>query len=238
MTNLLELKDVSVYYGNIRALDSISLRVAEGELVTLIGSNGAGKSTTLKTISGLLRPRQGVISFRGTDVTRAPTEQLVHMGISHCPEGRRIFGSLTVRENLRLGAVQRIDTGAVAQDLEWVLTLFPRLGERLNQAGGTLSGGEQQMLAIGRALMSHPQLLMMDEPSLGLAPLIVELIFQVIRQLQTRGITILLVEQTVQQALNVANRAYVLETGHVALEGTPEELRHNPQVEEKYLGRG
>ncbi|HZQ05914.1 MAG TPA: ABC transporter ATP-binding protein [Anaerolineae bacterium] len=235
---MLELENVSVYYGNIRALDGVSLRVNEGELVALIGSNGAGKSTTLKTISGLLRARQGTISYRGKDVTRAATDQLVQMGISHCPEGRRIFGGLTVRENLRLGAVQRRDAEAIAQDLEWVLTLFPRLRERLTQAGGTLSGGEQQMLAIGRALMSHPQLLLLDEPSLGLAPLVVERIFAVIRELNSRGITILLVEQTVHQALNVANRAYVLETGHIALEGTPEELKHNALVEEKYLGRG
>jgi branched-chain amino acid transport system ATP-binding protein len=238
MIPMLELKDVSVYYGNIRALDGVSLRVQEGELVTLIGSNGAGKSTTLKTISGLLRPRQGMISFRGNDVTRASTDNLVRMGISHCPEGRHIFASLTVRENLRLGAVQRGDTQTVAQDLEWVLSLFPRLNERLNQAGGTLSGGEQQMLAIGRALMSHPQLLLLDEPSLGLAPLIVERIFEVIRELHTRGITILLVEQTVHQALNVADRAYVLETGQIALQGTPAELKQNALVEEKYLGHG
>lgn len=238
MSPMLELQGVSVYYGNIRALDGVSLQVQEGELVTLIGSNGAGKSTTLKTISGLLRPRQGAIFFRGNDVTRASTDSLVRMGISHCPEGRHIFGSLTVRENLRLGAVQRSDAQAVAQDLERVLSLFPRLKERLNQAGGTLSGGEQQMLAIGRALMSHPQLLLLDEPSLGLAPLIVELIFGVIRELHTRGITILLVEQTVHQALNVADRAYVLETGHIALQGTPAELKQNALVEEKYLGHG
>lgn len=235
---MLELDNVSVYYGNIRALDGVSLRVNEGELVALIGSNGAGKSTTLKTISGLLRAKQGRVAYRGGDITRAPTDTLVRMGISHCPEGRRIFGSLTVRENLRLGAVQRHHAQEVAQDTDWVLSLFPRLQERLNQAGGTLSGGEQQMLAIGRALMSHPQLLLLDEPSLGLAPLIVERIFQVIRELKQRGITILLVEQAVHQALNVADRAYVLETGHVSLQGTSDELKHNALIEEKYLGRG
>lgn len=237
-TKMLELKNVSVYYGNIRALDGVSLRVEEGELVALIGSNGAGKSTTLKTISGLLRARQGLITYRKNDVTHAATDQLVRLGISHCPEGRHIFASLSVRENLRLGAVQRRDAQESARDLEWVLELFPRLQERLGQAGGTLSGGEQQMLAIGRALMGHPQLLLMDEPSLGLAPLIVERIFEVIRELKTRGITMLLVEQTVHQALKVADRAYVMETGHIALEGTPEELRNNAMVEEKYLGRG
>lgn len=237
-TPVLELRGLSVYYGNIRALEDVSLNVREGELVALIGSNGAGKSTTLKTVSGLLSPRRGSILYRGGDITRAATETRVGLGISHCPEGRRIFGSLSVRENLQLGSVQRRDNKAVAEDLAWVLELFPRLQERMEQAGGTLSGGEQQMLAIGRALMSHPRLLLLDEPSLGLAPLVVERIFEVIRELKQRGITILLVEQTVHQALNVADRAYILETGHVALEGTPAELKHNPQVEEKYLGRG
>lgn len=235
---VLELRNLSVYYGNIRALDRVSLIVNQGELVALIGSNGAGKSTALKTISGLMRARQGLITYRGNDITHAPTDQLVSLGISHCPEGRRIFGSLTVRENLALGAIQQKDKNAARQDLEWVLNLFPRLGERLAQPGGTLSGGEQQMLAIGRALMSRPQLLLLDEPSLGLAPIVVELIFQVIRELKQRGITILLVEQTVHQALDVADRVYVLETGRVTLEGPAAEMKHNPQVEEKYLGRG
>lgn len=234
---MLELENVSVYYGSIRALDAISLRVNRGELVALIGSNGAGKSTTLKTISGLLRARNGVITYQGHNITRAATDAIVRGGISHCPEGRRIFGSLTVRENLRLGAVQRHDK-QVVQDTEWVLTLFPRLRERFDQPGGTLSGGEQQMLAIARALMSRPQLFLLDEPSLGLAPLIVERIFEVIRELKARGITMLLVEQAVHQALNVADRAYVLETGRVSLHGTPNELKHNAMVEEKYLGRG
>lgn len=235
---MLELNQLSVYYGNIRALEEITLRVDQAELVALIGSNGAGKSTTLKTVSGLLRPRQGTIQFRGRDITRSSTDARVRLGISHCPEGRRIFGSLTVRENLRLGAVQRQNRAEIAQDLDWVLTLFPRLQERLDQAGGTLSGGEQQMLAIARALMSHPQLLLLDEPSLGLAPLVVELIFQVVHELKQRGITILLVEQSVHQALDVADRVYVLETGRVSLEGTPAQVKQNAAVEEKYLGRG
>lgn len=235
---MLQLSNVSVYYGNIRALDDVSLRVESGELVALIGSNGAGKSTTLKTISGLLRPRHGTLAYRGENIASSSTDHIVGLGISHCPEGRRIFGSLTVRENLRLGAIARRDKKLTQQDLAWVLELFPRLNERLDQLGGTLSGGEQQMLAIGRALMSRPQLLLLDEPSLGLAPLVVERIFQVIRELKQRGITILLVEQTVHQALDVADRAYVLESGRVSLHGTPDELKHNVQVEEKYLGRG
>jgi branched-chain amino acid transport system ATP-binding protein len=234
---MLELRDLHVYYGSIRALNGLSLRVNERELVALIGSNGAGKSTTLKTISGLLRPRQGTILYQGQAITRAATDRIVALGLSHCPEGRRIFSSLTVRENLLLGAVQRKQGQALTADLEWILDLFPILKERLNQAGGTLSGGEQQMLAIGRALMSRPQLLLLDEPSLGLAPLMVEHIFGVIRSLKQQGKTILLVEQNVHQALDAADRVYVMETGQITLEGTPEELRHNPQVEQSYLGK-
>lgn len=234
---MLELQDLHVYYGSIRALAGISFQVNDGELVALIGSNGAGKSTTLKTISGLLRPRQGAIRFQGQDITHAATDRIVALGISHCPEGRRIFGGLTVRENLLLGAVQRKNGQNLAQDLEWILQLFPRLKERLLQAGGTLSGGEQQMLAIGRALMSQPHLLLLDEPSLGLAPLMVEHIFKVIRELKQQGKTILLVEQNVHQALDAADRAYVIETGRIALAGAAEELKHNPQVEHSYLGK-
>lgn len=234
---MLELRDLQVYYGSIRALDGISFQVNEGELVALIGSNGAGKSTTLKTISGLLRPRQGTIRFHGQDITHAATDRIVALGISHCPEGRRIFGGLTVRENLLLGAVQRKNGQTLSQDLEWILQLFPRLKERLQQAGGTLSGGEQQMLAIGRALMSRPHLLLLDEPSLGLAPLMVEHIFKVIRELKEQGKTILLVEQNVHQALDAADRAYVIETGRITLTGAAEELKHNPQVEHSYLGK-
>ena len=235
---MLELENVYVHYGTIRALQGVSLAVAEGELVGLIGSNGAGKTTTLRTISGINRPSDGAIRFEGADITRAPADRIVSLGISHCPEGRRIFGSLTVRENLRLGAVSQADKRAAAEDLEMVLELFPLLGERLGQAGGTLSGGEQQMLAIGRALMSRPRLLLLDEPSLGLAPLMVERIFETIARLKASGRTILLVEQNVHHALDIADRAYVLETGRVTLDGPVEVLRRNPKVEQSYLGVG
>jgi branched-chain amino acid transport system ATP-binding protein len=235
---MLELDDIHVRYGNIRALQGVSLSVAEGELVALIGSNGAGKTTTLRTISGINRVSEGAIRFEGADITRAPADRIVSLGISHCPEGRRIFGSLTVRENLRLGAVSQSDKRAAAEDLDMVLGLFPLLGERLGQAGGTLSGGEQQMLAIGRALMSRPRLLLLDEPSLGLAPLMVERIFETIASLKASGRTILLVEQNVHHALDVADRAYVLETGRVTLDGPVDVLRRNPKVEQSYLGVG
>ena len=232
---VLELNNIHVSYGSISALNGVSFRVHEGELVALIGSNGAGKSTTLKTISGLLRPRQGRIMYRNRDISREPTDRIVGLGLSHCPEGRRIFGRLTVRENLLLGAVRR--KGMIADDLDRIYTLFPRLKERLAQAGGTLSGGEQQMLAIGRALMSRPALLLLDEPSLGLAPLMVEHIFRVIRELKRTGTTMLLVEQNVHHALDVADRAYVMETGRITLDGPAGELKHNPQIEQSYLGR-
>jgi branched-chain amino acid transport system ATP-binding protein len=233
---MLELRDIHVSYGSIRALNGVSLRVDDGELVALIGSNGAGKSTTLKTISGLLRARQGALLYEGQEITRAPTDRIVALGISHCPEGRRIFGRLSVRENLLLGAV-RLKGESLRADLERVYELFPILKERLNQAGGTLSGGEQQMLAIGRALMSRPRLLLLDEPSLGLAPLLVERIFGVIRELKRQGTTMLLVEQNVHHALDVADRAYVIETGRVTLDGPAAELKHNSQIEQSYLGR-
>ena len=235
---MLELADVHVRYGNIRALQGVSLRVDSGELVALIGSNGAGKSTTLRTISGLLRPSQGAITFEGADITTAPTDRIVAMGISHCPEGRHIFGSLTVAENLRLGAVSRPKGVEITADLEMVFELFPLLKERIGQAGGTLSGGEQQMLAIGRALMSRPRLLLLDEPSLGLAPLMVERIFGTIAELKRQGRTILLVEQNVHQALDVADRAYVVETGRITIDGEAAVLRHDPKVEQSYLGVG
>ena len=235
---MLELSDIHVRYGNIRALQGVSLTVAQGELVALIGSNGAGKSTVLRTISGLLRPAQGSIELEGADITRAPTDRIVALGISHCPEGRRIFGRLSVMENLRLGAVSRGDKGAAAADLDMVLALFPLLKERLSQAGGTLSGGEQQMLAIGRALMSRPRLLLLDEPSLGLAPLMVERIFETIAALKAQGRTILLVEQNVHHALDIAERAYVLEVGRITLEGAADALRRDPMVEQSYLGVG
>ena len=235
---MLDLHDLHVRYGNIRALQGVSLSVAQGELVALIGSNGAGKTTVLRTISGLLRPSEGTITFEDADITRAATDRIVALGISHCPEGRRIFGGLSVRENLRLGAVAQRDASAAAADLDMVFTLFPLLKERLDQAGGTLSGGEQQMLAIGRALMAGPRLLMLDEPSLGLAPLYVERVIEIVRALNAQGIAILLVEQNVHHALDVADRAYVLETGHVTLDGPADLLRRNPAVEQSYLGVG
>ncbi len=233
---MLELHDVHVQYGNIRSLQGVSLKVGEGELIALIGSNGAGKTTTLRTISGLLRPSPGTITFEGVDIGHASTDRIVSLGISHCPEGRRIFGGLTVRENLVLGAVSRSDHAAIAVDEAMVFELFPLLKERVRQAGGTLSGGEQQMLAIGRALMGRPRLLLLDEPSLGLAPLMVERIFETISELKRQGRTILLVEQNVHHALDIADRAYVMETGKITLDGPAEVLRRDPQVERSYLG--
>ena len=241
---MLELDGLHVRYGNIRALQGVSLTVERGELVALIGSNGAGKTTVLRTISGLLRPSEGTITFEGADITRAPTDHIVGLGIAHCPEGRRIFGGLSVSENLRLGAVAQRDGAAATADLEMVFGLFPLLKERLgsgiavSRAGGALSGGEQQMLAIGRALMSRPRLLLLDEPSLGLAPLMVERIFETIAELKGQGRTILLVEQNVHHALDIADRAYVLETGRITLEGPADILRRNPKVEQSYLGVG
>jgi branched-chain amino acid transport system ATP-binding protein len=233
---VLELREVEVAYGNIRALKGISLTVADGELVTLIGANGAGKSTTLKTISGLLRPKAGTLLYRDQILDRLHPHQIVALGISHCPEGRHLFGRLTVTENLRLGAVQRRDRQEVPNDIEHVYKLFPVLKDRRAQLAGTLSGGEQQMLAIGRAMMSRPRLLLLDEPSLGLAPILVGLIFETIQQLKREGTTILLVEQNARLALDIADRAYVLETGRVTLQGPSTELKHNPQVEHTYLG--
>jgi branched-chain amino acid transport system ATP-binding protein len=233
---VLELREVEVAYGNIRALKGISLTVAEGELVTLIGSNGAGKSTTLKTISGLLRPKAGTLLYRDHTLDHLHPHQIVALGISHCPEGRHLFGRLTVTENLRLGAVQRRDREEVPRDVEHVYKLFPVLKDRRAQLAGTLSGGEQQMLAIGRAMMSRPRLLLLDEPSLGLAPILVGLIFETIQQLKLEGTTILLVEQNARLALEIADRAYVMETGRVTLQGPATELKHNPQVEHTYLG--
>ncbi len=233
---MLTLKDVQVYYGAIQAVKGISLHVEERELVALIGSNGAGKTTTLRTISGLFRPRNGTITFQDRDLTRLPPHEIVGLGIAQAPEGRQIFGTLTVRENLMLGAIRRNDGGAVSEDLERVLSLFPVLKDRLAQVGGTLSGGEQQMLAISRALMAAPRLLLLDEPSLGLAPLMVNRIFEVISRLKAEGVTILLVEQNARKALAVADRAYVLETGLVSLEGAASELAASPAVEKAYLG--
>jgi branched-chain amino acid transport system ATP-binding protein len=232
---MLELAGVSVFYGNIRALDHASLRVEQGELVAIIGSNGAGKSTALKTISGLLRARTGTIRYEDQDITRSSTDRIVALGISHCPEGRRVFGRLTVRENLVLGGIQR-PVADVDADIARVGEMFPRLTERMHQRGGTLSGGEQQMLAIARALMSKPRLLILDEPSLGLAPLMVERVFDVIGELKRQGLTILLVEQNVHQALDVADRLYVMESGRIALDGPAATLRHDSRVESAYLG--
>ena len=233
---MLEIVDLSVFYGNIRALDGVSLHVRDGELVTLIGSNGAGKSTTLKTISGLLRPRNGSLRYNGQTLESLPPYRIVALGISHAPEGRRLFKSLSVAENLRMGSVQRKDPAGVRADTERVYGLFPVLKERSGQISGTLSGGEQQMLAIGRALMSRPRLLLLDEPSLGLAPKVVRLIFETIDLLKNEGTTILLVEQNARLSLDVADRAYVMESGRIILEGPAGELKHNPQVENTYLG--
>jgi branched-chain amino acid transport system ATP-binding protein len=233
---MLEVNDVHAYYGNIHALKGISLTVEEGEIVTLIGANGAGKSTTLNTICGLLHPQSGTIQLEGQEIHGLPPHTVVARGVSQAPEGRRIFGRLTVQENLEMGAFLRNDAEGIRQDMQRVFDLFPRLEERRRQLGGTLSGGEQQMLAIGRALMAHPRVLLLDEPSMGLAPLLVEDIFRVIRQLNEEGTTILLVEQNALMALSVASRGYVLETGQVVLAGTVDELRENPQVQEAYLG--
>ncbi len=232
---MLELIDLQVAYGNILALKGVSLRVEDGELVTLIGSNGAGKSTTLRAISGLLRPKAGQMRYAGQALDKLQAHEIVRLGISHCPEGRRVFPGLSVAENLRLGAAQR-SAKDTAGDAERMYDLFPRLRERRAQSAGTLSGGEQQMLAIARALMSRPKLLLLDEPSLGLAPLVVAAIFEVIADLKKQGVTILLVEQNARLALNVADRAYVLETGRVTLAGDAAELKTNPQVEATYLG--
>ncbi|MEA3307962.1 MAG: ABC transporter ATP-binding protein [Chloroflexota bacterium] len=235
---ILEIKDLYVSYGAIRALHGISFHVEEGEIVTLIGANGAGKSTTLCTISGLLRPDRGEIIYDGEEITRLGGDAIVRRGLIQVPEGRRIFAPLTVRENLEMGAFTRNDKKEVQESMEWVFQLFPRLKERLEQAGGTLSGGEQQMLAVARALMAKPRLLLMDEPSMGLAPILVEEIFEVIEEINEQGVTILLVEQNAQMAFSIAQRGYVLETGSVQLEGPAAELARNPQVREAYLGGG
>jgi branched-chain amino acid transport system ATP-binding protein len=232
---ILRLDAVHTYYGHIHALQGIDLEVHRGEIVTLIGANGAGKTTTLKTISGLLHPRSGTVEFEGKDVsTRAPHD-LVRDGIGHAPEGRRIFSRLTVLENLQMGGFTRAPS-EIAEDTDRVMTLFPRLRERTNQQGGTLTGGEQQMLAIGRAMMSRPRVLLLDEPSLGLSPILVQQIFAIIKEINTLGTTILLVEQNALQALHVANRGYVLQTGQVILSGAASELITNDTVRKAYLG--
>jgi branched-chain amino acid transport system ATP-binding protein len=233
---LLELRDVHTYYGNIHALKGISLTIDQGEIVTLIGSNGAGKSTTLKTISGLLRPREGEIWFDGKRLDGTPAHEVVVLGISQSPEGRRIFPRMTVRENLEMGAFQREKGSERDADFERVYTLFPRLKERLNQKGGTLSGGEQQMLAIGRALMARPKVLLLDEPSMGLAPILVEQIFEIVKDINASGTTVLLVEQNALMALGIAKRGYILQTGEIVLQDVADRLMTNPEVQKAYLG--
>jgi len=233
---ILALTDVETYYGSIQALKGISLTVDEGEIVTLIGSNGAGKSTTLRSINGLNHPRKGKIVFRGDDITREPAHDIVKRGIAQSPEGRKLFPRMTVLENLEMGAFQRADRSELKGDLERVFTLFPRLAERKTQKAGTLSGGEQQMCAIGRALMARPTLLMLDEPSMGLAPIFVERIFETIVEVNKQGTSILLVEQNALMALEVASRGYVLETGTVALADDAKALAQNEQVRKTYLG--
>ena len=231
---LLEVEDIHTYYGNIEALKGVSLTVEQGEIVTLIGSNGAGKSTTLRSISGLTPPRRGSIKFDGQELGETPPQEIVRLGISQSPEGRRCFPRMTVRENLELGAYLRNDD--FEEDLGRVYDLFPRLKEREKQKAGTMSGGEQQMLAIGRALMAQPKLLLLDEPGMGLAPILVERIYETIREINKQGTTILLVEQNANSALDVSNRGYVLETGTVALTDESSKLKENPEVQKAYLG--
>jgi branched-chain amino acid transport system ATP-binding protein len=233
---LLQVEDLDVYYGAVHALKGISIHAAPGEIVTLIGANGAGKSTLLRTLSGLVRPRAGRATFEGRDLTRMPPHEIVGLGISHSPEGRMVFANLVVEDNLELGAYRRKDRAEIRKDRDEVYRLFPRLLERRRQQAGTLSGGEQQMLAIGRALMSRPRLLLLDEPSLGLAPLLVREIFKTITEINRRGVTVLLVEQNAHMALSVAGRGYVLETGRVRLEDQASALLANPEVQSAYLG--
>jgi branched-chain amino acid transport system ATP-binding protein len=239
MTNgapLLELQDIHAYYGNIRALKGVSLSVGRGEIVTLIGSNGAGKTTTLRTVLGTVRPLRGTVSFGGRRIDRVPTHRIARLGIAQSPEGRRIFAPMTVLENRELGAFARDDREAIPADLERVLALFPRLRDRLQQKGGTLSGGEQQMLAMGRALMARPDMLLLDEPSMGLSPILVETIFGIIRDINRLGTTILLVEQNARMALRVAHRGYVIQTGRIVLQDAASALLHSDVVRKAYLG--
>ena len=232
---MLTVSDINVYYGAIHAIKNVSFEVDEGEVVALIGANGAGKSTTLKTMSGLLRSQTGTIEFLGQNIMHMPADKLVAAGLAHVPEGRRVFAQMSVEENLEMGAFTR-PTSEIEPGLERVYAHFPRLKERCRQVAGTLSGGEQQMLAMGRALMSSPKLLMLDEPSMGLAPILIEQIFDIVRELHAAGTTILLVEQNAQMALSIASRAYVMETGKITLSGTGDELLHNDEVRKAYLG--
>lgn len=233
---MLKIENLKVSYGGIKALKGIHMEVEENKIVALIGANGAGKSTTLRSIVGLVKPEEGIITYHGEDLAKVQTKDLVRRGITLVPEGRRVFPNLTVLENLKIGAFYRNDDENIKDDLEWVYTLFPRLKERTWQLAGTLSGGEQQMLAVGRALMSRPKLLMMDEPSLGLAPLIVKEIFNIIEEINRQGVTILLIEQNANVSLKIAHKAYVMETGDIALEGTGSELLRNEEVKKAYLG--
>jgi branched-chain amino acid transport system ATP-binding protein len=238
ISRLLEVENLNVYYGAIHALKGISFHVDKGEIVALIGANGAGKSTTLNTVSGLMRPRVGSIHLEGNDITQAASEVIVKQGIIQVPEGRKIFATLTVQENMEMGAFSRKDKAEIENAMQNAFSRFPRLAERKSQLGGTLSGGEQQMLAIARGLMAAPRLMLLDEPSMGLSPLLVEQIFTIIRDINNQGVSILLVEQNAQMALSLADRAYVLETGRVVLEGSGQELLHNEMVMEAYLGGG
>lgn len=234
--SILNINNIHTYYGNIHALKGLTINVEKGEIVTLIGGNGAGKTTTLRTISGLLQPREGNVLYNGEDLVKYKAHEIVYKGISMVPEGRGIFTSLTITENLEMGAYSRNDAQGIKDDMERVFTLFPRLKERRNQVAGTLSGGEQQMLATGRALMTRPSVLLMDEPSMGLAPVLVELIFDTIQQINKQGTTILLVEQNAHMALSVAHRGYVLQTGEIVISDTAENLKNNPTVQKAYLG--
>ena len=234
--SILHVEDLNVYYGSIHAVKGISFDVDEGEIVTLIGANGAGKSTTLNTVAGLLKPREGKIEFEGESLLGIPPHKIVSRGMALCPEGRRVFLQMSVRDNLEMGAFTRTDSAEVADSLEMVFDRFPRLKEREGQSAGTLSGGEQQMLAMGRALMSKPRLLMLDEPSMGLAPILVQEIFNIIKSLHDTGTTVLLVEQNARMALSIADRAYVLETGHVSMSGDAADLANDERVKQAYLG--
>lgn len=233
---MLKVDNLQVYYGAIHALQGVSFHLEEGEIVALIGANGAGKSTVLNTISGILRPREGCVSFEAEDIHKVPAQDIVRKGVIHIPEGRKIFSRMTVTENLEMGAYTHTDRAAINRDMEAVFERFSRLRERRNQLGGTLSGGEQQMLAIGRGLMAHPKLLLLDEPSMGLSPILVEQIFDIIQDINEQGTSILLVEQNAQMALAIADRAYVLETGKITMQGTGDDLLKDPSVMKAYLG--
>ncbi len=236
MKKMLEVKDLEVYYGAIHAIKKVSFEVNEGEIVTLIGANGAGKTTILHAVSGLVKPKEGTIEFCGENLITAKPYRITGMGLAQVPEGRRIFSRMTVKENLEMGAYSRTDTEGIRRDYEYVMKILPRLQERRKQLAGTLSGGEQQMLAMGRALMAKPKMLLLDEPSMGLSPLLVQEIFKTIREINKNGVTVLLVEQNARMALDVASRAYVLETGKVAMQGDAAELAHNEEVKKAYLG--